>query len=289
MCFLGLIAATVWISGCSPGAPPAAGMTPTSPPTAPHAISSTSIPLVLTPSPSPQPSPTLPTCEHQPGQITETEIVDDRLPRPLPIRVYRPACLETELSERFPVIYLLHGLTYTDSQWDDLGVDELMDALTGAGKISPALIVMPWERTGIDLEQAIPQVLIPYVDSHYRTLAGQRGRAIGGISRGGGWALRIGLQHPELFASIGLHSPAVLAPDLFRIPDWAEAIPRSQMPRIWIDMGDRDTLRFELARLRSVLDDSNIPYEWHTFLGEHTPTYWGAHSEAYLRWYDLGW
>lgn len=164
-----------------------------------------------------------------------------------------------------------------------------MDALLKAGEISPGLIVMPWERTGIDLEQAIPQVLVPYIDTHYRTVAGRPGRAIGGISRGGGWALRIGLLHPDLFTSIGLHSPAVLAPDLFRIPDWAPTIPPSQAPRIWIDMGDHDTLRFDLARLRGVLDESGIHYQSHTYPGEHTPAYWTSHLGSYLRWYDLGW
>jgi enterochelin esterase-like enzyme len=187
------------------------------------------------------------------------------------------------------VIYLLHGLTYTDSQWDDLGADETMDTLIAAEDVSPALIVMPWERTGLDLEQAIPQVLIPYIDSHYPTVADRSGRAIGGVSRGGGWALRIGLLHPDLFVSIGLHSPAVLAPDLFRIPDWAKAITASQAPRIWIDMGDHDTLRFDLAELRKVLDTSGIHYESHTYPGEHTPSYWSAHLESYLRWYDRGW
>ncbi len=164
-----------------------------------------------------------------------------------------------------------------------------MDTLLAAGEISPALIVMPWERTGIDLEQAIPQVLVPYIDTHYRTITSRSGRAIGGISRGGGWALRIGLLHPDLFASIGLHSPGVLAPDIFRIPDWAPAIPPSQAPRIWIDMGDHDTLRFDLAKLRGVLDESGILYQSHTYPGEHTPAYWTAHLESYLRWYDLGW
>jgi enterochelin esterase-like enzyme len=164
-----------------------------------------------------------------------------------------------------------------------------MDELVASGELSPTLIVMPWERTGIDLAQAIPQVLIPYVDTHYHTLARRSARAIGGISRGGGWALRIGLLHPELFVSIGLHSPAVLSPDLFRIPDWAKTIPASQAPRIWIDMGDHDTLRFDLAKLIGVLDASAIRYERHIYPGEHTPGYWGEHLEAYLRWYDGGW
>lgn len=231
----------------------------------------------------------MPECERTAGRIVTTEIADKRLPRNLPIRIYLPACLETQPAERFPVLYLLHGLTYTDSQWDDLGVDEMMDELIAAGEISPALIVMPWERTGIDLEQAIPQVLIPYVDSNYHTLARRSARAIGGISRGGGWALRIGLLHPDLFVSVGLHSPGVLSPDLFRIPDWATAIAPGQTPRIWIDMGDHDTLRFDLAKLLAVLNDSGVSYEWHTYPGEHTAAYWGGHLEAYLRWYDQGW
>jgi enterochelin esterase-like enzyme len=218
-----------------------------------------------------------------------TEVVDKRLPRNLPVRVYLPACYDAQSSALFPVVFLLHGLTYTDSQWDDLGVDETMDSLLAAGRVSPALIVMPWERTGIDLEQAIPQVLIPYIDRHYRTISDRSSRAIGGISRGGGWALRIGLLHPDLFASIGLHSPAVLPPDLFRIPDWAPAIPPSEAPRIWIDMGDRDTLRFDLAKLKGVLDESGIHYQAHTYPGEHTSAYWSAHLESYLLWYGLGW
>jgi len=269
----------------APISTPLSSPTSTSTPSRPTQPAST--PRVSTPTERPLPTP-LP-CTRRPGRIAKTEVVDKRLPRNLPIRVYLPTCYDTLMSQRYPVIYLLHGLTYTDSQWDDLGVDDAMDAMTKAGKLAPAIIVMPWERTGINLEQAIPQVLIPYVDTHYRTLAGRQTRAIGGISRGGGWALRIGLLHPDLFAAVGLHSPGVLSPDLFRIPDWAETIRPTQMPRIWIDMGDRDTLRFDLADLREILDESAIPYEWHTYPGEHAGAYWSAHLETYLEWYDLGW
>jgi enterochelin esterase-like enzyme len=81
----------------------------------------------------------------------------------------------------------------------------------------------------------------------------------------------------------------VLAPDLFRIPEWATQIPPSLASRIWIDMGDHDTLRFDLAGLKGVLDRSGIVYQAHTYPGEHTSTYWSAHLESYLRWYDQGW
>ena len=272
-------------TGTAPKSTPVSSPTATPAPSRPTQPASTR--RVSTPTERPLPTP--PPCTRRPGRIAETEVVDKRLPRSLPIRVYLPACYDALLSQRYPAIYLLHGLTYTDSQWDDLGVDEAMDAMTKAGTLAPAIIVMPWERTGINLEQAIPQILVPYVDTHYRTLPARQTRAIGGISRGGGWALRIGLLHPDLFAAVGLHSPGVLSPDLFRIPDWAETLRPTQMPRIWIDMGDRDTLRFDLADLRKTLDESAIPYEWHTYPGEHAGPYWSAHLETYLEWYDLGW
>ena len=110
-----------------------------------------------------------------------------------------------------------------------------------------------------------------------------------GISRGAGWALRIGLQHPELFQAIGLHSPAVLVPDEFLIPEWLEQIPIESMPALWIDIGDRDPLRFSIPELTALFDEADVPYVLKSFPGEHTESYWVDHVADYLRWYVSGW
>jgi enterochelin esterase-like enzyme len=180
-------------------------------------------------------------------------------------------------------------LARTDAQWDEIGIDEVAQNLVAAGQAHPFLIVMPWERLGLEYEQAIVEYLIPHIESEYGASPDRELRSIGGISRGAGWALRIGLQHPELFMAIGLHSPAVLVPDIFMLPKWIEAIPDAVMPEIWIDIGDRDPLRFSLPELTDIFDEADMPYVLRSYPGEHIETYWAAHIEDYVRWYVSGW
>jgi enterochelin esterase family protein len=214
-----------------------------------------------------------------------TELVDPELPRTLPFRIYIPPCAE-ELRGDLPSLYLLHGLTFTDAQWDGLGADEIAQHLIASEQASPFLLVMPWERKGLEFEETIVQYLIPHVEQLYGASSDRARRAIGGISRGGGFALRIGMQHSELFGAIGLHSPAILVPDMFNLPIWAETGPT---PSIWIDIGDRDPLRFSVIDLRELLDELNIQYEFTSYPGTHDRAYWLQHVEDYLNWYISNW
>ncbi|MFV2043019.1 MAG: alpha/beta hydrolase [Anaerolineales bacterium] len=259
-------------------------------------------PIVITPAtlptetlPSATPKPTVDSrpveeggCKETVGQMIQGELVDKELPRSLPYRVYLPPCA-SEARGQLPTLYLLHGLARTDAQWDELGADEVAQDLVVAERAPPFLIVMPWERRGLEYEQTIVDYLIPYIESEYGASPDRALRSIGGISRGAGWALRIGLQHPELFKAIGLHSPAVLPPDMFMLPDWIEAIPIEKMPELWIDIGDRDPLRFSLPELTALFDEAELPYILRSYPGEHTEAYWAEHVEDYLRWYVSGW
>ncbi len=157
------------------------------------------------------------------------------------------------------------------------------------GSIPPFVIVLPGERTGFDMLVALIDTLLPHVEQSMPTGGTPELRAIGGLSRGGGWALRIGLQHPELFGAIGLHSPAVLSPDLFLLPSWATEVPSESVPRLWIDMGSEDTLLPGALDLRARLDKLRWPYTWVQNPGEHTAAYWSGHLAEYLRWYAQAW
>jgi len=235
------------------------------------------------------PSPTPPGCLAAPGEIRTGELDDPALSRPLPYRVFLPGCYDEQPGSRFPTLYLLHGLQATDAQWDDLGVDEAAARLIAAGEIPPLIIVMPWERRGLEYEPAIADVLVPWIDRSFRTLPTPAARAIGGLSRGAGWALRIALLHRQLFTAVGLHSPAVLSPDLFNIPFWLEGLSPEESPRFWIDIGDRDPLRPPTLELLAIFDQVGISYDWHPYPGYHAPDYWSSHLEEYLVWYSLGW
>src|SRR6185503_3044308 len=110
-----------------------------------------------------------------------------------------------------------------------------------SGEAAPFIIVFPDDRywnlpPGPGFGNRLIGDLIPYVDETYRTLADRQRRALGGLSRGGGWTVRLGLGHWELFGTLGLHSPVVFVSDASYVDDWIAAIPSNSLPRLWLDI-----------------------------------------------------
>lgn len=241
-------------------------------------------PPTLEPSPSPTPN-----CFEKGGQLESRELSNDRLTRSLPFIVYLPPCYDQNPAMHYPVLYMLHGLAENDHEWIDLGLTDSADRLIRAGAIPPFLIVMPWERTGLDMELALTEVLVPYVDDHYRTQPRPGSRGIGGLSRGGGWALHIGMRHLDQFGVIGLHSPAPFGVDLAMVPRWVERQQGVTPPKVWIDIGDRDTLLPSTQRLTDLLDGMAQPYTFVLGRGWHNSDYWSKNVGTYLRWYGSAW
>jgi enterochelin esterase-like enzyme len=218
------------------------------------------------------------------------------LPNPLDYRIYLPPCYAEALDQHYPVLYLVHGQSFTDDQWDRLGVDETMDKMVASGEISPFIIVMPrdtnWGTAEQDpFDEAVLQGLIPYIDTHYSTLDDRTHRAIGGLSRGAGWAANLGLKYPDLFGSVGLHSLAIFWSDVTYVKKWLDEIPPEAMPRFYIDAGlnDRPEILESSRWFENLLTQRNIAHEWHLFAGYHDEIYWKLHLEQYLRWYAAEW
>ena len=132
---------------------------------------------------------------------------------------------------------------------------------------------------------------MPWIDENYRTIQSRESRAVGGLSRGASWAFHFALLNPELFGAVGGHSPPIFVEDAPHIRGWLNDIPTELMPRIWLDIGERDQqVILESARwFGDILDDLNIPHEWHLFAGNHDEAYWSRHVELYLRWYAQLW
>jgi enterochelin esterase-like enzyme len=218
----------------------------------------------------------------------------DSIHPPQEFRIYLPPCYDEKTERRYPVLYLLHGQTYTDDQWIRLGAAEVADRLILSGESIPFMIVFPDDRywnlpPGPGFGQRLVDALIPHIDSTYRTLPDRNHRAIGGLSRGAGWALRLGLTHWDLFSAIGLHSLAASQKDASTIAAWLAGIPEASHLRVFMDIGDNDP---ELTRARQVESQFNkfgLSHEWHLYRGAHTEEYWSAHVEEYIRWYAEGW
>ena len=261
---------------------------------------STSTPISLTPTLSPTftPSPLPPatitplTCLTNPGHLEEGSL--DSTSPPQQFRIYLPPCYEEKADQRYPVLYLLHGQTYTDDQWIRLGAVSVVDDLILAGESIPFIIVFPDDRywnlpPGPGFGERLVEVVIPYVDSTYRTIPDRDHRAIGGMSRGAGWALRLGLSRWDLFGIVGLHSLAVLQKDASEIRDWLAHIPPRSRPQVFMDIGDNDQELEMAQRVEAQFNDFGLTHEWHLYSGAHTEEYWSAHVEEYIRWYAQAW
>ncbi len=130
---------------------------------------------------------------------------------------------------RYPVLYLLHGLTGNYTNWARMRTPEyaraydLIVVMPDAGNSWYANWAESEEGQANAWEDCIVKDLIGHVDATYRTITSREGRAINGLSMGGYGALMLGLKHPDLFCSIGSHSGAVAfaksAADRLRSPD----------------------------------------------------------------------
>ena len=206
----------------------------------------------------------------------------------------REAGYDSQAARLYPVVYLLHGQGSTDDQWIDMGIDTTADRLQATAEISPLMIVMPLEvdaamPENTNFGQVVSTVLVQWIDSHYLTRADRADRAIGGLSRGASWAMRLGLMYWQTFGAIGAHSFAEFFGDGYWIPKWLAAIPPDAYPRIYLDIGNKDPGLPLVQDYEVYLTGQGIPHEFHMFLGYHDEIYWQGHLEDYLRWYTADW
>jgi enterochelin esterase-like enzyme len=245
-------------------------------------------PAVQETAPRTAPSPSVAACFQQPGEVIQETVSSPLLPRPLQIRVYLPPCYDDHQDQTYPTLYLFHGLGDSYDQWPRLGLLDLADAWLMEQRVEPFIIVMPWEESGQDMVKAVLEVLIPHIESSYRARTDREGRAMGGISRGGGWALAVAADDPEIFGAIGLHSTGVLNSfgylQIIFQQSWS-----SGQPRLWIDVGESDTLRVRALELLELFDKLGLEYTWHLNPGDHSDAYWSDHIEDYLDWYTQTW
>ena len=133
--------------------------------------------------------------------------------------VYTPPGYDADTSARYPVLYLQHGWGEDETAWTNQGhANLIMDNLIAAGATRPFIIVMTYGMTNdvqigrlasFDIEPfetVLLKELMPYVDTHFRTLADRDHRALAGLSMGGFETKLITSRNPDVFAYIGLFS-----------------------------------------------------------------------------------
>ena len=249
-----------------------------------------------TPPPQPSSTPTPLACLASPGRFETGSLDTGLLRNPLEYRLFLPPCYDELPHQAYPVLFLIHGQSYTDDQWQRLGAGDIAAQLSSSGELPPFIIVMPRDRlwsepTEDKFGQAVVEELIPWIDASYRTLPERQYRAVGGLSRGGAWALHLGITYPELFSAVGMHSGFAFHTDAPYLRSRLESIPSDQLPRFYLDVADHDRpdIYASAVWFEALLTEYNLPHEWHIFQGYHQETYWQSHVEQYLRWYAQEW
>ena len=217
-------------------------------------------------------------------------------------------------TQRYPVLYLLHG--YTDHYPAWMSYTNLVQYARGYREI----IVMPEGDNGfytnsssnpkLVWEDFLIQDLIPYVDSHYRTIASRQGRAIAGLSMGGYGAMKLGLKYPQMFAAVASLSGALAAarwrenpiedPEFKKLLDGVmgprdnpererndpfaliRKLPVADVPQLYIAIGSEDFLLEENREFVRLLSELKIPYQYREVPGKHEWPVWDQQIQAVL-------
>lgn len=217
------------------------------------------------------------------------------------ILVYTPPGYDEKTNLRYPVLYLQHGAGEDETGWSNQGHENfILDNLIAAGKAKPMIIVNEngtilsagsgrgaagrGGRGGAmignpftEFDNVVSRDLIPFIDANYRTLADREHRALAGLSMGGAEAMRIGLNHLDLFARIGLFSPAIgnLDPATSYEGKLADAAAvNGQLRLLWIGIGTEDGLHDGVKASHDNLAKAGVKHVWVETGGAHTWTVW---------------
>ncbi len=217
--------------------------------------------------------------------------------------VYLPPGYAAHPHERYPVLYLLHGFPgrpLAFIQTVQMGIVE--DSLVARGQAAPLILVMPFGSTGTfnDNEWAnawstfVARDVVRYVDTHYRTTAAARGRAIGGLSEGGYGAINIALHYPREFSVVESWSGYV-KPDPIRsifgsrLQLLGQNDPRLLLPRVahdlhhtyfWLYSATEDRLHVQDRAFAGTLTRLHVPNRFFMDYGGHNWALWRKNARA---------
>jgi S-formylglutathione hydrolase FrmB len=158
---------------------------------------------------------------YDPLPVAEVKFYSESLQRDAYINVILPRGYKKS-KLNYPVLYLCHGYTSNYHEFEYIGVPKYLNmfdmivVMVDVGNSFYINYARSDEGQHNNYADHVCKDVIHYVDTHYRTIADRRGRAINGISMGGFGAISLGLSHPDLFCSIGSHSGALNMAASFR-------------------------------------------------------------------------
>lgn len=207
------------------------------------------------------------------------------------VNIYLPAGYSDTI--RYPVLYLLHGISGYEGSWSERGrAIQILENLVAQGKSQPMILVMPdvnvkpqegkpthrslfnnimnYSRLchDHDIEQALVE-LTAFVDSTFRV---SDEHYIAGLSDGARMAANTANLLPNYFSAVGLFSPVV----------HKEQLPKDSAT-YYVYSGKTDMFHANAKRFNRRLDKAQVPHEYTETIGGHTWRNWRIYLTDFLK------
>ncbi|MBQ8855925.1 MAG: esterase, partial [Bacteroidales bacterium] len=226
------------------------------------------------------------------GKVSYTWYTSNAVGFDRPVCIYTPPGYDPASDKKYPVLYLIHGMTDTYETWFKVGkVNNILDNLIAKGLAEPMIVVMPYANpypemmlrglakmynpmdTKLTTEEFIESV-VPFIEANYKVLTDADNRAIAGFSLGGRQTLACGLGNPDMFHYVCAFAPAIFGPEIsanFENGTYAPAAEiNEKMNLVWLSCGTSDFLYQSSLQLEKNFKEREIEHKTMYPGGGHT-------------------
>lgn len=229
-----------------------------------------------------------------------------------PLWIYLPPGYDLEPARRYPTIYMIQGFTGQLDMWRNRApfrknFPELADELFARHEAPPCILVWVdcWTSLGgsqfVDspatgrYHSYLCNEIVPWVDTHYRTLPRREHRGIAGKSSGGYGAMITPMLRPDLWGGLATHAGDALFETCY-LPEFRQSVRtlrdqyEGSFEKFWQDFRSRpafsksgdETLTndWAMAACYSADEDGTVHLPFDLTTGELVPEVW----ERWLAW-----
>ncbi|HZR25321.1 MAG TPA: prolyl oligopeptidase family serine peptidase, partial [Vicinamibacterales bacterium] len=218
--------------------------------------------------------------------------------------VYTPPGYDANAARRYPILYLLHGMSDGADAWSsEIGrANVILDNLIARNQAKPMIVVMPlgygapeildarWKGGPTDpalgkrnrekFTETLLTEVMPAVEHEYRVISDRNARAIAGLSMGGAESLSTGLNALDRFAYVASFSSGGLGSDFDATFPKLDASANAKLRVLWIACGTEDQLITANRQFKDWLTSKGVRFTSIETPGMHTWMVWRRNLAA---------
>lgn len=217
---------------------------------------------------------------------------------------------------KYPVLYLLHGGGGDEDSWSTLGrTCQILDNLIAAGKAKPMLVVMPngnpnqyasqtlmkpvkqdvrKYNSNFDNYTSLVADIVPFIEGRYNVIRNKSGRAVAGLSMGGGQSFYIAFRNVDVFSAVGVFASGLIGSSAIggQPFDAEQQIPGmltqpekfNKFDVIYLSSGEQDNRIDGMKKFKETLDAKGYNgVVWEQWPGGHEWKVWRRDLAAFVQ------